>query len=65
MIFKHSGISPAFNPGIELDKLLRYYSMIDMTKMTVMDALASSYIEIKCDEFQVYSLYKDEFHQHH
>lgn len=38
--------------GIELDKLLRYYSMIDMTKMTVMDALASSYIEIKCDEFE-------------
>ena len=26
--------------------------MIDMTKMTVMDALASSYIEIKCDEFE-------------
>ena len=38
--------------GIELDKLLRYYAMIDMTKMTVMDALASSYIEIKCDEFE-------------
>ena len=33
--------------GIELDKLLRYYAMIDMTKMTVMDAFASSYIEIK------------------
>ena len=32
--------------GIELDKLLRYYTMIDMTKMT------SSYIEIKCDEFE-------------
>ena len=38
--------------GIELDKLLRYYAMIDMTKMTVMDALASSYIEIKCDEYE-------------
>ena len=35
-----------------MDKLLRYYAMIDMTKMTVMDALASSYIEIKCDEFE-------------
>ena len=38
--------------GIEFDKLLRYYSMINLTKMTIMDALANSYIEIKCDEFE-------------
>ena len=25
---------------------------INLTKMTVMDALASSYIEIKCDEYE-------------
>ena len=37
--------------GIEVDKMLRYYAMIDMTKMTVLDALASSYLEAKCDEF--------------
>ena len=38
--------------GIEVDKMLRYYAMIDMTKMTVLDALASSYLEAKCDEFE-------------
>ena len=32
--------------------MLRYYAMIDMTKMTVLDALASSYLEAKCDEFE-------------
>ena len=36
--------------GLQLDQQLRYYSKINLTKMTVMDALASSYIEIKCDE---------------
>ena len=38
--------------GIEIDKMLRYYAMIDITKMTVLDALASSYLEAKCDEFE-------------
>lgn len=38
--------------GIEVDKLLRYYSHVDMAKMTVFDALASSYLEAKCDEFE-------------
>lgn len=38
--------------GIQIDKLLRYYSLIDMTKMTVFDAVASSYLEAKCDEFE-------------
>ena len=38
--------------GLEVDQKLRYYSKINLTKMTIMDALASSYIEIKCDEFE-------------
>ena len=38
--------------GLQLDQQLRYYSKINLTKMTVMDALASSYIEIKCDEYK-------------
>ena len=38
--------------GLPLDQKLRYYSKIDLTKMTIMDALASSYIEAKCDEFE-------------
>lgn len=38
--------------GLQLDQKLRYYSKINLTKMTVMDALASSYIEVKCDEFE-------------
>ena len=38
--------------GLQLDQQLRYYSKINLTKMTVMDALASSYIEIKCDEYE-------------
>ena len=37
---------------LQLDQQLRYYSKINLTKMTVMDALASSYIEIKCDEYE-------------
>ena len=37
---------------LQLDHQLRYYSKINLTKMTVMDALASSYIEIKCDEYE-------------
>ena len=38
--------------GLQLDQQLRYYSKINLTKMTVMDALASSYIEIKGDEYE-------------
>ncbi|WP_294578131.1 vitamin B12 dependent methionine synthase [uncultured Thomasclavelia sp.] len=38
--------------GLELDKKLKYYSIIDLTKMTILDAVASSYLEAKCDEFE-------------
>lgn len=38
--------------GLQLDQKIRYYSKFDLTKMTIMDALASSYIEVKCDEFE-------------
>lgn len=38
--------------GLQLDKRLRYLAMINLTKMTIMDALASSYLEFKCDEFE-------------
>ena len=31
--------------GLQLDQQLRYYSKINLTKMTVMDALASSYMK--------------------
>ncbi|WP_296877786.1 vitamin B12 dependent methionine synthase [Thomasclavelia sp.] len=46
--------------GIELDKRLRYYSLIDMTKMTIMDALSSAYLEFKADEFEA----KQDFGSH-
>lgn len=38
--------------GLQLDQKLRYYSKFDLTKMMIMDALASSYIEVKCDEYE-------------
>lgn len=38
--------------GLQLEKQIRYLAMINLTKMTIMDALASSYLEIKCDEFE-------------
>lgn len=38
--------------GIHIDQLIRYYSKINLTKMTIMDALANSYLEAKCDEFE-------------
>lgn len=38
--------------GIDLDRKLKYYSVIDVTRMTILDALASSYLEYKADEFE-------------
>lgn len=38
--------------GIAVDQKTKYYSHFDMTKMTVLDALASSYLEALCDEFE-------------
>lgn len=39
--------------GIDLEQKLRYLAKIDLTKMTVMDAMASSYLESKLNEFVV------------
>lgn len=38
--------------GIQIDRKEHYYSHIDMTKATVLDAVASSYLETKCDEYE-------------
>ena len=38
--------------GIQIDRKLKCYSHLDMTKMTVFDAVASSYLEEKCDEYE-------------
>ena len=48
--------------GLQLDQQLRYYSKINLTKMTVMDALASSYIEIKCDSVYIIFGYLDNYY---
>lgn len=38
--------------GITLERKLKYYSRIDMTRATVMDAAASAYLEAFCDEYE-------------
>ena len=38
--------------GLEIDRKLKYYSHVNMTKMTVFDAMASSYLEAMCDDFE-------------
>lgn len=48
----HDVVIIACTLGIQIDKRLKYYSHIDVTKMTVFDAIASSYLEIKCDEYE-------------
>ena len=40
--------------GIAVDRRSKYYSHIDMTRMTVFDALASSYLEALCDDYEHY-----------
>ncbi|MFV0394633.1 MAG: vitamin B12 dependent methionine synthase [Coprobacillaceae bacterium] len=37
--------------GIEIDRKLQYYSKINTTKMTIFDAVASSYLEYMCDQW--------------
>ena len=38
--------------GIQIDRKLKYFSHFDMTKMSVFDAVASSYLEEKCDDYE-------------
>ena len=37
---------------IEVEKRSHYYSHIDMTKATIFDAVASSFLEVKCNEYE-------------
>lgn len=48
----HEVIVIACTLGIQVDQRSKYYSHIDMTKMTIFDAIASSYLEAKCDEYE-------------
>ncbi|MDO4467882.1 MAG: vitamin B12 dependent methionine synthase [Bacillota bacterium] len=38
--------------GIELERKLKYYQAIDLTRMCVMDSIASAYVEVACDAFE-------------
>lgn len=38
--------------GIQFDRKIKYYSKINMTKMTILDAVGSSYLEALCDEYE-------------
>lgn len=38
--------------GIEIDKRIKYYQMIDLTKSIIFDAISSAYIEFLADEFE-------------
>lgn len=38
--------------GQQIDRHLKYLAKIDMTKMTIMDAVASSYLEAICDDYE-------------
>lgn len=48
----HSCILEACTLGIEIDRKLQYYSKIDTTKMTIFDAVASSYLEHICNQWE-------------
>lgn len=48
----HSCLIIGCTLGQEIDRHLKYLSKIDMTKMTIFDAVASSYIEYVCDQYQ-------------
>lgn len=45
--------------GLEVDRRSKYYSHVDMTRMTVFDALASSYLEALCDDYEKKHFPKD------
>lgn len=38
--------------GVELERIIKRYSKVDMTKATVMDAAAGAYLEKVCDEYE-------------
>ena len=52
LAYCHDVVIIACTLGIQVDKRSKYYSHIDMTKMTIFDAIASSYLEAKCDEYE-------------
>lgn len=38
--------------GLQVEKRSHYYSHIDMTKATIFDAVASSFLEVQCNEYE-------------
>ncbi len=38
--------------GAEAERLVRYYALIDMARMSVLDAMLSAWVEECCDEFE-------------
>lgn len=38
--------------GIEIDRLIKYYEKIDLTKSVILDAVASAYLEYKADLYE-------------
>lgn len=48
----HSCLLVACSLGIEIDRKLQYYSKIDATKMTIFDAVASSYLEYTANQWE-------------
>lgn len=38
--------------GVQVEQRIHYYYHIDMTKAVILDAVASSYLEYKCDEYE-------------
>lgn len=48
----HSCLIIGCTLGQEVERHLKYLSKIDMTKMTIFDAVASSYIEYVCDQYE-------------
>ena len=42
----------AMTLGVSIDKRLKYYEKVDLTRMFVFDATASAYLEYKSDEFE-------------
>ncbi len=54
----------AVSLGIEVDKKILYYSKIDASKMLILDALASCYIEQLCEELneKINNIMQDKYH---
>lgn len=38
--------------GLEIERKIKYYQAFDLTRMCILDSIASAYIEEACDEFE-------------